>query len=280
MKDNQKISYYSEGEESLSLRVYNVGQEQCNSLHQWGPGVRNFYLLHHIVSGKGSFKTGGHTYEINSGNTFIIYPGTEITYTADKEDPWNYFWVGFTGSDAGVVLKQTVFSKEIPVSYADPDNQLEELLMKIYEVKGNLDSDKLRMSGYLLLALSLFIDPTDVKDARQDNSLTYIKKAVEYIEYNYAQKMNVQDIADYIGISRSQLYRVFMEVFHKSPINFILEYRIRMACELLKHSGLSIRAIAYSVGFEDNLYFSRAFKKIKGLSPCNYIKNAEKEDPL
>lgn len=274
MNENKKLSYYNEGNESLSLRVYNVGQEQCKSLHQWGPGVRNFYLLHHIVSGKGIYKNGKKIYEISAGNTFIIYPGTEITYIADKEDPWNYIWVGFAGNDARIILNQTDFNEDSPVLYSDPDNEFEDLLMKIYLSKGNLDSDKLKMSGYLFLALSFFVHNTSAKKNRTDTASIYIKKAIEYIEFNYAQKLSVQEIADYIGISRSRLYRVFMETYNKSPMDIILEYRIRLACELLKHSQLSISAVGYSVGFEDNLYFSRAFKKMKGVSPREYIKKA------
>ncbi len=144
--------------------------------------------------------------------------------------------------------------------------------MNIYMSKGNLDSDKLRMSGYLLLALSCFVDKSTTKMARTDISSVYMKKAIEYIEFNYTGKLGVQDIADYIGISRSRLYRIFMSTYGKSPMEIILEYRIRMACQLLKHSNLSIGAVAYSVGFEDNLYFSRAFKKMKGISPREFIK--------
>jgi len=128
------------------------------------------------------------------------------------------------------------------------------------------------MSGYLLLALSYFVASSTSQRTRTDISSVYTKKAIEYIEYNYAQKLCVQDIANYIGISRSQLYRVFIDTYGKSPMNIILDYRIQIACGLLKHSSLSISAVGYSVGFEDSLYFSRAFKKIKGISPRQYIK--------
>ena len=56
----------------------------------------------------------------------------------------------------------------------------------------------------------------------------------------------------------------------KSPKEYLTEYRIKQACRLLKETDLSISAIAYSVGFENNLYFSKAFKKQKGLSPSEY----------
>jgi AraC-like DNA-binding protein len=272
MNDKEKISYTSNGDESLSLRVYNVGHELCKSLHQWGPGIRKFYLIHHIVSGKGKYLVGNKIFNINAGNTFLIYPNTEITYIADKDDPWEYYWVGFTGNDARIIINQTDFSEENPVIIVDLNNQFEKFIMDIYKSQGNDDSAKIKMSGYLMLGLSLLVENANQTKVRQDMSNVYTKKAMEFIEYNYAEKMSVQVIADYIGISRSQLYRVFKETYEKSPIQIILEYRIRMACELLKNSQLSIGSVGYSVGFEDNLYFSRAFHKVMGISPREYIK--------
>lgn len=276
MNELQKISYTSDGDESLSLRVYNVGYEQCKSLHQWGPGIRKFYLIHHIVSGKGRYMVGNKCFEINAGNTFLIYPNIEITYIADKDDPWEYYWVGFSGNDARIILNQTDFSEDSPVILTDLNNQFENYVMDIYKSQGIHDSAKIKMSGYLLLGLSLLVEQAKQTKGRQDITNVYTIKAMEYIEYNYAGKLSVQDIADYIGISRSQLYRVFMDTYQKSPIQMILEFRIRMACELLKNSKLSIGSVGFSVGFEDNLYFSRAFRKVMGISPREYIKSIYK----
>lgn len=276
MNEIQKISYTSDGDESLSLRVYNVGYEQCKSLHQWGPGVRKFYLIHHIVSGKGRYMVGNKSFEINAGNTFLIYPNIEITYIADKDDPWEYYWVGFSGNDARIILNQTDFSEDSPVILTDLNNQFENYIMDIYKSQGIHDSAKIKMSGYLLLGLSLLVEQAKQTKGRQDITNVYTIKAMEYIEYNHAGKLSVQDIADYIGISRSQLYRVFMDTYQKSPIQMILEFRIRMACELLKNSKLSIGSVGFSVGFEDNLYFSRAFRKVMGISPREYIKSIYK----
>ena len=275
MSEYQKISYFSNDDEAFSLRVYNVGREQCKALHQWGPGIRKFYLIHHVVSGKGIYKVGKKTYEISAGNTFLIYPNTEITYYADAKEPWEYYWVGFQGNDAGMLLKQTDFTEENPVIKSQMGEEFKNLLMEIYDAKGTHPSSKIRMSGYLMLALSMLVDHADLALHQYNASKMYVQKANEYIEYNYSQKMTVQDMADYIGISRSQLYRVFMDNYQKSPDRYMLEYRVKQACQLLKKSQLSIGAIGYSVGFEDSLYFSRAFKKIKGVSPREYVKSKE-----
>ena len=73
-----------------------------------------------------------------------------------------------------------------------------------------------------------------------------------------------------IGKDNCGACKSFEKVIEKSPKEYLTGFRIRQACNLLEHSDLSITAIANSVGFENNLYFSKAFHKAKGMSPKNY----------
>ena len=95
--------------------------------------------------------------------------------------------------------------------------------------------------------------------------------AIKYIQFNYSHDISVDDIAKAVGVSRSHLYRVFMSNVGQSPIDYLTGYRISEACSLLKNTGLSIAEIAVSVGFFDQFYFSRVFKRAKGMPPSKYI---------
>ena len=120
MPHHYKNSYKVTEKELVSLSVYNVGFQKCDALYQWGPGIRDHYLIHYIISGKGTYRVAGQTYHLSGGDTFLVYPNTEVVYCADEQNPWEYAWVGFTGSDASMILKATDFSPEnpfIPVSY-------------------------------------------------------------------------------------------------------------------------------------------------------------------
>ena len=97
-----------------------------------------------------------------------------------------------------------------------------------------------------------------------------MRKAAVYIEHHYAYAISVMDIAAYVGIDRSHLYTVFKQVLHVSPKEYLTGFRIRKACALLREPSLSIAAVANSVGFENNLYFSKVFHKRMGLSPSQY----------
>ena len=109
MQEKYKNSYKATEKELVSLSVYNVGYQNCDPGYQWGPGIRDHYLIHYIISGKGTYQVNGTTYDLTAGDAFLVYPNTEIIYCADAEEPWEYAWVGFTGSDAAMILKATDF---------------------------------------------------------------------------------------------------------------------------------------------------------------------------
>lgn len=100
---------------------------------------------------------------------------------------------------------------------------------------------------------------------------------MRYIQGNYCDPISVDDIAGYANISRSHLYRIFMKKVGISPNEYLSAYRINKACGLLRNSNLKINEIASSVGYNDQLYFSRVFKKLKGVSPSRYLKKKQEE---
>ena len=210
----------------------------------------------------------------------MIYPDTEASYTADESDPWEYAWVGFNGSDAPILLKATDFAPANPVITNTPyGKEITHQLRHIYEVRGNDFESAVEMTGRLYMALALFVKGAGHKPV-QNNYYTYVQKAVEYIAAHYSYQITIEDIAAYVGLSRSHLFRSFEAVLHLSPKEYLSQFRIKQACYLLRHSSLSITAIANSVGFESSLYFSKAFKKAKQMPPRDYKqKYSECKDP-
>lgn len=270
MKSNYKNSYIVADKELVSLSVYNVGFQKCDSLHQWGPGIRDHYLIHYVISGKGLYSVNGSTHAISAGDVFLVYPNTEITYIADENNPWEYAWIGFSGSDASIILSATDFTKEKPfiknISYGD---KLRKEISLIYDCRGNEFEHALEMTGHLYTLLSIFIHEAKAQ-SQENTSNIYVQKSIEYINANYSYPISVEDIASYVGVSRSHLFRCFETVLNISPKEYLTEFRIKQACYLLEHSDLSIKVIANSIGFADSLHFSKAFKNTRGISPTYY----------
>ena len=138
MYEKYKNSYKVTEKELVSLSVYNVGFQRCDSLYQWGPGIRDHYLIHYIISGKGFYKIGKRTYELQAADSILVYPNTEVVYYAAETDPWEYAWVGFTGSDASMILKATDFSPEKPIIRETPHgSDIHRQILHIYDARGN-----------------------------------------------------------------------------------------------------------------------------------------------
>lgn len=120
-----------------------------------------------------------------------------------------------------------------------------------------------------------------ITEYKQKQSYTdhdkYIQKALEYIAECYSdESLSLDSIARHIGISKYYLSRIFKNKLHKSISNYLNEYRIKQAKELLKEDSVSLKNCHFLVGFKDYTYFSSQFKKYAGCSPGNYIKKFKK----
>ena len=95
----------------------------------------------------------------------------------------------------------------------------------------------------------------------------YIKEAITYIEQNFQNDISVVDIANRLGINRSYFGKIFKQTLKQTPQEFLINYRMIKATELLRLTKMSIGDISKAVGYENQLHFSRAFKKIYNISP-------------
>ena len=272
---HEKYQFRDTLKENAGLSVYNTGYEQCESGQIWGPALRDHYLIHYVVSGSGILRCNGQEYTVNAGMLFIIFPSQVASYQADDDNPWQYNWVGFNGADARRLVKMTGLSKDQPVWCSDTPDETSALLRGIADASDNTAAADAEMVGRLYLFLAHLIKLNRNRSV-DDTHQTYVDNALRYIQYNYASNIGVADIARYVGISRSQLYRAFLQDFGVSPHAYLQTYRINEACSLLRDPAYSVAEVAGSVGFNDPLYFSRVFKSIKGTTPSDYQKKRKR----
>ena len=250
-----------------ALAVCNTGVQRCEGGYSWGPGVRDHYLIHYIIAGKGRFQVGGRSFALTGGDLFLDRPDENIFYQADGEEPWEYCWVGFHGTEARLLLGQTDLTPQSPVLHgASPD--VYKQMMRIYESRGGLPHQAAFMTGALYQLLAALIRDRRAPVARQEGDS--VRRACEYIVNNLSMPITVSDVAEHVGLSRSRLYRLFMAELQLSPVQVLTQARIRQACALLRRGDLSVKEVAASVGFDNQLYFSRRFREVMGMPPTQY----------
>ena len=272
-----KHSFKSPIRENLSLAVYNTGYQRCEPGYSWGPALRDHYLIHYVLSGRGTYRVENKVFEISAGNAFLVYPSTIVSYTADDLMPWEYYWVGFNGAEAKRLIELTNFERGYPVVDYSEYPDLKRLLFNIYSSRGNESKNEALMLGRLYIFLARLIEIAGKDYIAQTQGKRYLKHAIQFISHNYSSPIDVNDIASSAGISRSHLYRIFMSEMGISPSDYLINYRVNKACTLLHEAKFTVTEVANSVGYEDSLYFSRVFKKLKGVSPSRYLSYDENE---
>ena len=257
---------------NLDAFVYTCGYETCRPGHSYGPALRSGYLIHSILEGSGYYQTRGHTYRLGRGDAFLICPDELIYYEADRKEPWTYTWIGFQGVKIREYLERTSLLTE-PVFHYGQDDRIRLCHEKMFEANQLPSNRDLIMNSilyeYLFLLARKF--PKEQVSPRERQAV-YVEEALRYLEARYGQELSIRSLADELGLDRSYLHRIFKTATGSSLQEYLLDLRIRKACDLLRQTDLPVSVIALSVSYEDTLYFSRLFKRKKGLSPTQYRK--------
>lgn len=276
MPEIEYLPFFKEPSLNNELVPYYYGTEVCEPSHSWGPGIRDHFLMHYIVSGSGKFIVDNREYVLSEGQGFLICPEIISYYEADKANPWTYIWVGFFGAKAKELLKQAGLSLKNPIFQGDKDGQMQRCLEGMLKTEETQATRDIRFTGLLYNFIALLIENNkEGRSSGEDKNGRdyYFQRAIEFVHMNYSRNISISDIAKYIGIDRKYLHFTFKEHLGLSPQRFLIAYRMERACSLLSDDSLAISHISRSVGYSDPLLFSRIFKKIKGISPSEYRKN-------
>ncbi len=266
-------------EETDDLYVYCCGLSQTEPGHSFGPALKPHFMIHYVMSGKGSFTIGGKKYPLTEQYGFLIVPDELAYYVADEKDPWTYVWIGFGGRRAEEIVSQLGLSLQQPVFKSNKSKDIYDLVKDMMDHNTFSVEDALRRNGLLSLFLSVIASGLSVTPKSDSGSANdYVTRAQAYVRSNYCNPIKVTDIAEYVCINRSYLYTLFQNSLGISPQQYLARYRIAKAVELLQLTSLPIESVAISCGYSDPLVFSKAFRQEKGLSPSAYRKALPKSD--
>ncbi|WP_455950505.1 response regulator transcription factor [Eubacterium sp.] len=117
----------------------------------------------------------------------------------------------------------------------------------------------------------LVTDKENNKNKEIEDSTPLVREAKEYIQEHYTGNLTVKDVSEKIGISSGYLSTIFNQETGQSFVDYLNRTRIEHACVYLEQNYLKVYEIAYKVGFQDEKYFTKVFKKIMQLTPKEYI---------
>lgn len=250
----------------ISSDIYPMqyGEQQCNCGYAFGPAVRNFYLIHYVYSGHGELHVNNTIYKIHAGQFFLILPKQTAYYKADENDPWLYRWIEFDGDFSENIMTTAGFSNKAQV--LDDKNKVGDALTKIIEL-GWADFETV-MSYFWSFIAALTSGRLQTKD--ENPAETYVSSAKSYIRSNLHRRITVTEIAHFLNIDRSYLSRIFKSISAMSTQQFIISIKMETASQYLKNKSITVKEIARDVGYDDQMEFSKQFKKHFHMSPTQW----------
>ena len=235
-------------------------------------GRRDFYLLY-MLGGQLDAHIGGARLTVSAGDAVLIPPATAYAYTKSSRDDVRYLWVHFTGRFAGELLAR--YSLDGAISHRlGFDEGIQTLFMQIIEdfIRRDeyfLDSAAARLTA-IFIAMRRRLD--SLAECRRD-SVGRIFSSIKYIHDNFRRPITNEELAGIEHLSVSQYIELFRRCTGTTPRSYVIELRIRSACDMLTTLDLTVAQIAEAVGYDDAHYFSRIFKTHRGVCPDEYRRN-------
>lgn len=267
--------------EESELQVLFAGHSQTKPGHKNGPKVFDYYLIHYIHSGQGTFTSLGQDYQLGAGDSFFIKPGKLVAYAADEQEPWHYNWIACKGKAISRFFDILGMTSKKPVISAAENASIPELFTQLQNtLKTHSDSLNLNANGYMHLLVAQYCDlvsphPISLPESIDDMNRT-VQHAVQYLTTQYAEPITIEMMAESMGYNRAYLSRIFKSAMQQSPVTFLLHLRLDKARRLIRErTELTLEQIASSVGFNDPLYFSKQFRRIYGMTPSDYRRQME-----
>ncbi|HJZ39777.1 MAG TPA: AraC family transcriptional regulator [Bacteroidales bacterium] len=236
-------------------------------------GSKQFILIY-CVEGRGEIRLGERLLELPADHFIIIPAGKPHAYSSDENNPWSIYWIHFTGSKASFFTR--FCNQCVPVERGAPA-RFSERIDLFSEIFGSLDGGyNIEALEYINLCLgrllASFSHLSQYRLTRDAGTRDPVNQIISFMLENIKVKLRLKDLASEIGYSASYFSRIFLNRTGHSPIDYFIQLKIQRACSLLDNSKWQISDVSRELGFDDQFYFSRTFRKVMGMSPSRYRK--------
>ena len=246
-------------------------------LPTYRPRGRLDYQLIYISAGQVYFHFDNKENEtvIKAGNMVLFRPKEFQKYEYYGIDKTQVYWVHFTGSDVKNILRKYGIKDDLHYFFVGTSLEYERIYKKMISELQRCQNNYEEMLSILMRQLLICIHrelqkERKISDIYLDNEMDM---ATQYFTDNYSSDISIEEYASSRGMSISWFIRNFKKFTCITPMHFIVSTRISNAQLLLETTKYSISEISRIVGYDNPLYFSRLFHKVKGFAPSEYRKS-------
>jgi AraC-like DNA-binding protein len=251
----------------VGLKVVCGGCEVCgHDFRIERPGFR-YSSLEFVSSGRGQVVLAGKAYPLNPGSAFYYGPEVPHVISVEEGQQMVKYFVDFVGEDVPALIGGSPLTENSPVHVAEP--------LRVQEIYEDLQRSGNRQTVYAdricaalleLLILRVSENAIAYSDRNSMSWATY-EKCRRYIHKHFADLQSLQEVAAACNVSEPYLCRVFRRYGKSSPYQLISRLKMARAASFLLQADLLVKEVAARSGYDDPYHFSKAFKRVYGVSP-------------
>lgn len=229
-------------------------------------------ILIYAIEGQGIITINKQEYRLVADHFFLIPAGVPHSYAADLQNPWSIYWIHFSGNKSGIYSR---FACQPIAIERGKTSRIADRVDLFSELFRNLDRGfSIETLEYVNLCLpyllTSFTHLSQFRLIKESGEREPVSLSINYMLENISKKFSLEDLAKNVNLSSSHFSRLFLSRTGHSPIDYFIQLKIQRACRLLDNSGWMIADVAREMGFEDQFYFSRQFRKVMSMSPREY----------
>jgi AraC-like DNA-binding protein len=259
------------------LFLVHLGHNIAKPNYCTGPRQAAHYTIHFVREGKVEFMSGKESVILGKGDMFCKFPHTTYMYQiVPGETPLRMMWIAFDGNQALELMTLAGFSHERTYRRNVLDKDMDVILQQIYKTPKHLGKKQLaNLYGLMYRMFSQLLPEQENATSSQAKEL-WVQQSLDFIHACYMEKINVNDIATYVGVHRTHFSKTFTEEIGTAPAKYLQNLRLDKAKQMLQQTRLTVTEVALSVGYLDLFSFTRAFTRQFGCSPSRMRGTAER----
>jgi len=240
------------------LRERNVGIDQT--------------IFIYCTEGAGWCEIKNRYHSVKVGELLVIPAGSPHAYGADAAHPWTIHWFHAKGELIKVFLDALGTTADQPMIQIGSNPQLLVLFEEALEAveHGYTPSQLSYAAGILTHLLAATVLHHQENHHEEPGVHQRIARTIAYMKQHLHQPLQLDALASVAGFGKSQYTALFKQQTGYAPIDYFIRLKMHRACQLLDTTSSSVKAIASSVGYDDQFYFSRIFRQVNGTSPQAY----------
>ena len=259
---------------SLSFQLESITKSKYDSDWHSTLHTHPFTELFYVVDGKGEFNIQGQRLPVKANDFVIINPQVEHTELSSPDEPLEYIVLGIRGLSFSNLTP--VSEGGHPFSFFNLRDEQKDILRYLNAMVQEATSQQMSYELVchnlleILLIKILRHQHFDLEVGKQSKATKDISFIKHYLETYYHESIQLEDLASMTHLSRFYISHSFKKEIGMSPMEYLIDIRIKESKILLRTTNYSISQVADIVGFTTPTYFSKQFRKSTGISPTDY----------